>query len=177
MRKFINVSRQVQAELEGTYSSIGDIRYEDNEFLNHWLAISFVDHWLDGGDPLLDNVSADEHSERRKRYFNFIEKLVKSHELFTFRMKGKLNKNRRIQFKRFASESCAIKYLMSADYSRTRAEYPIALIPSCEAILYEQYDYTSALCYRDVNRVSSILEAARNCGLYILKERCGGSGK
>jgi len=170
MRKYRNVSPLVQANLESSFPKINNIRHEDNAVLNQWAAISFFDHWLtEDQHHLIDNISNNEHFKRRNNYFNFIEKLVASHEVFTFRMKGRPWNKKRIQFKSFTNNSNAVEYLKSANYAYSRNAYPVVLIPSCEAVLYEQYDYTSVLCFRDLNKVSSILESAESCNLHIIR--------
>lgn len=171
MRKLRNVPSQVQASLENTFPKISNIRYEDNSLLNQWLAISCFDHWLTEEEHnLIDDVSSDEHYERRNQYFNFVEKLVNDYELFTFQLKGRPWNKKRIQFKSFTNNTNAAEYLKSANYAYSRNAYPVVLIPSCEAVLYEQYDYTSILCFRDLNKVSSILESAESCNLHIIRE-------
>jgi hypothetical protein len=167
-RIFKVLSKEKQNEFYKLYGNLDGFEYGSlNERIVDEVTISYFDHWLDESEyHLLDKVDKIEHEKRRQRFHSFYKELSSAYSLYSYRTHGK--KRNKIQFRSFTSKDAMDKYFENVDLKKSKSTYPKILIPECNAVIHEGYDYCAYLGFSargDVSLLMSLLE--KHC-LYAL---------
>ena len=139
-----------------------------NDEITHGLSISYFDHWLRNDEHhILDNVTKEEHIKRAKCFHSFYSELSKYYKLYSYRLHGK--RKIKMQFREFNSRESMFRYFSSANYLMGKGAYPKLLIPECNAVIHESYNYTALIGFKSKSDISQVLTQAKNNGLHILE--------
>jgi hypothetical protein len=114
-------------------------------------------------------VSEKEHLYRRQAFESFYRDLAESYNLYSYRIYGK--KGSKIQFRSFVSEDVMHEYFNSANSKMSKDTYPKLIVPECNTVIQEGYDYCLYLGFNDKSDISFILNLAAKNGLHVLESR------
>jgi hypothetical protein len=164
--KFIQKRAKKLIDSVSTYLEV-DACEDDHEYKK--IAISVFDHWLlkDEALTLLNDVNEEEQRRRDNLRFVFNKIIFDRTICFTYRLKGRY-KNHPI-FKKFTDKRAAYAYIKpNSNFVPSKYLYKLVL-PQFEALYFEGWDYTSYFYFKNEKILDTLLNWAKESGLYILK--------
>ena len=163
MRKFLNVSKQRQKDLEVQFPNLINLAQVNETKEYTYLAVSIFDHWLtrEESEDLLCNLEADEIERRAEVFDKFNQLLSEKTEVLTFRFRG-INGDKP-KFKSFVSHQVQSSYLRQTDTGMYQA-----VLPELKAVYFEGFDDTNVFYLKDLSVKSLIESCAIKVGLHCL---------
>ncbi|MDO6679498.1 hypothetical protein [Shewanella sp. 4_MG-2023] len=164
MRKFLNVSKQRQKELEEQFPNLIDLVQVNKTKEYTFLAVSIFDHWLTHEESmeLLADLDASEIERRTSIFDKFNQLLLEKTEVLTFRFRGL--KGDKLKFKSFVTEQAQSSYIRQTDMGMYKT-----VLPDFKAVYFEGYDDTNVFYLQDLSVKSFIESCATKVGLHCLE--------
>jgi hypothetical protein len=162
-----NVSSSKALELSKMYPFILDLFMDEPVDIYSKIFISAFNKWPNENDFSSKILESSNLSNFYKRHRTFNHYLVNKFDCYTIRFKGQ--KKETINFKKFLSKEKAQEYLEPSPYNISSNSYFNLLMPECEVIYFENFDFSNVLYYRDENKISDIITSCNLHELYILK--------
>jgi hypothetical protein len=168
MRRFYNVSRQKQKELEKLFPHTSGMSENDETYGFKVCSISIFDHWLTDDDACaeLNDVSVLLAQERDDKLHKFCNMLTAETEAFLIKHKGRY-KSKSI-FKTFSSKLGRELSLNPLHFMRfNQSRFTLAL-PLMNILYFESWDFTHHLWYKSSEDLVLIKKIAKASGVYVL---------
>ncbi|WP_253040000.1 hypothetical protein [Pseudoalteromonas sp. Ps84H-4] len=164
MRRFLNVSKQRQKELEAQFPNLIDLVQVNETTEYTYLAVSIFDHWLTREESmdLLADLDRNEIERRTSIFDEFNQLLLEKTEVLTFRFRG-MNGDKP-KFKSFVSKQAQSSYIRQTDMGMYKT-----LLPELNAVYFEGYDDTNIFYLQDLTVKSFIESCASKVGLHCLE--------
>lgn len=143
MRRFLNVSKQRQKELEAQFPNLIDLVQVNETTEYTYLAVSIFDHWLTREESmdLLADLDRNEIERRTSIFDEFNQLLLEKTEVLTFRFRG-MNGDKP-KFKSFVSKQAQSSYIRQTDMGMYKT-----VLPELNAVYFEGYDDTNIFIYK-----------------------------
>ncbi|MBU77784.1 MAG: hypothetical protein CMK63_12415 [Pseudoalteromonadaceae bacterium] len=164
MRRFLNVSKQRQKELEAQFPNLIDLVQVNETTEYTYLAVSIFDHWLTREESmdLLADLDRNEIERRTSIFDEFNQLLLEKTEVLTFRFRG-MNGDKP-KFKSFVSKQAQSSYIRQTDMGMYKT-----VLPELNAVYFEGYDDTNIFYLQDLTVKSFIESCASKVGLHCLE--------
>ena len=168
MRKFINLSKNRQAELRARFPDLLKISSVEDSLHYKQIAISVFDHWLSREEFLNDDPDKEERLRRDKKLHDFSKVMSSKTEVLNFKFKGKWERCYP-SFRRFSSQDAMEHYLRSAGENDSSNRFCQLVLPEFNAVFFESWDYTNIFYIQDDKVVPQIKKWAIESGVYCLE--------
>jgi len=140
VRKFLNLSKNRQVELNTKFPDLFKLYCVDETPHYNKVAISVFDHWLTREEFQEDYPDQEEKLRRDKLLHNFAKVMSQNTEVLNFKFKGKWERCLP-SFRKFNSQ---------------------------EAVYFESWDYTNIFYIQNDNVIPQIKKWANESGVYCL---------
>ncbi|MGX9418199.1 hypothetical protein ACWU4D_12690 [Vibrio sp. WJH972] len=171
-RRFVNLPRQVQNELQDQYQIIYDAlerMYDIGKLTNiKTRSISVFDHWLsfDEAMSILTEVTPSMQNEYNRRLHKFICSLSHSYECYLIVYKGRYSS--KTIYRKFTSDSAREKTLLPQDYRACENERFKLVIPALGIMYFEGSDFTHRLYFSDESVLKVISEYLSEAEVHLI---------
>ena len=168
MRKFINLSKSRQVELNAKFPDLFKIYCVDDTPHYKKVAITVFDHWLTREEFQNDYPDQKEKLRRDKSLHDFSKVMSESTEILNFKFKGKWERCYPC-FRKFSSQEAMEHYLHPASDNDSSDKFCMLVLPEFEAVYCESWDYTNIFYIQDDKAIPTIKKWANESGVYCLE--------
>ena len=168
MRKFKNLSKHGQAQLEDQFIDLDKVCAVEDSPAYTYLAISVFDHWLtrDEFNDLLVDVSDKEQKLRNEALYSFSRKVIAETSVTNFKWAGLRNKQKP-RFRNFTSEKAKLDYFLPS-IGFSDKPFLSVVLPDVSVICIESWDDTNIMYLKDISVRPQIEKWAAESGVYCL---------
>lgn len=168
MRKFINLSKHRQKELNSNFPELFKIYGAEDSSHYKRIAVSVFDHWLTREEFQNDYPSREEHLQRNEALYNFAKVMAANTEVLNFKFKGKWDKCYPC-FRKFGTQEAMLDYLQPAGDNDSSDKFCKLVLPEFNAVYFESWDYTNVFYIQNDSAISEIKKWASEAGVYCLE--------
>lgn len=168
MRKFINLSRNRQVELNVKFPDLFKIYCVEDSPYYKKVAVTVFDHWLNLEEFQNDYPNKEEILRRNRSLHDFATIMSKQTEILNFKFKGKWGRCYP-SFRKFSSQDAMDKYLHPAGNNDSSNKFCRLVLPEFKAVFFESWDYTNIFYIQNEKLIPEIKKWASESGVYCLE--------
>ena len=168
MRKFINLSKNRQVELNSNFPDLLKLYSVEDSSHYKQVAVSVFDQWLTREEFQNDSPDKIEQLRRDKSLHDFTKIMSKETEILNFKFKGKWECSYP-SFRKFTSQDAMDSYLHPAGGNDSSDKFCRLVLPEFKAVFFESWDYTNIFYIQDDKVIPQIKKWARESGVYCLE--------
>ena len=168
MRKFLNLSKNRQVELNTKFPDLFKLYCVDETPHYKKVAVSVFDHWLTREEFQEDYPEQEEKLRRDKSLHDFAKVMSKNTEVLNFKFKGKWERCLP-SFRKFSSQETMDNYLHPAGDNDSSDKFCRLVLPEFEAVYFESWDYTNIFYIQDDKVIPQIKKRANESGVFCLE--------